>query len=222
MGIGDQTAIRLNAGDVEAAASPFRSALIELCDERGFSRLTVAELCRRAGSSPAAFRRRYSDLEDCFFDVCRAELRRYARHAALARAGLADWRSRLRATTYALYRFAAEDERRGRFALVESRAAGERPALLIATELEAIYELIDEGRAEPTAPPSLTRATAECLGGGIFTRIYHAAAGPGPLPPEEEFVPAMMYGAVLPYLGAVAAAQELHLPAPKAGASGGG
>jgi AcrR family transcriptional regulator len=217
MGSGKITASRLSARPARgavAAASPFRSALIDLCFERGFAQLTVAELCRRAGVAPAAFRRRHADLEDCFFDVCRAELRRYRRRAFSARAGQGEWRARLRATTYALYRFLDEDERLRRFALIEARAAGERPALLIGAELEALYELIDEGRSEPSAPPSLTRATAESLGGGIFTQLYHAAAHQGPLPPEAEFVPVMMYAAVLPYLGAAAASEELAIAPP--------
>src|ERR1051325_3108278 len=76
--------------------------------------------------------------------VARAELDRYHHRAATARAGLGgDWRSRLRATVYAFYRYLEEDERR-RLLLVELRAAGERPALLIDAEVEALVELIDE------------------------------------------------------------------------------
>jgi AcrR family transcriptional regulator len=214
----DSTASRVGPRPVRGpadSASLFRTALIDLCFERGFAQLTIADLCRRSGVAPASFRRRYDDLEDCFFDVCRAEFRRYRRLADFARAGGGDWQARLRGTTYALYRFAGEDERLRRFALIEARAAGERPALLLAAELDAIYELIDEGRAEPGAPGTLTRATAESLGGGIYTQIYFAACRPGPLPPEDQLVPAMMYGAVLPYLGAAAAAEELRLPPPR-------
>ena len=171
------------------AASPFRTALIDLCFERGFAAVTVEVLCHRAGLDRAAFEERYADLEDCFFQICRGELERYRRQAAAARAGLGDWRARLRATAYALYRYLDEDERLRRFAVVEVRAAGERPALLIGEEIEELSDLIDEGRAEPTAPPTLTRATAESLGGGIFNQIYLAAGHAGPMPPEEEEVP---------------------------------
>jgi AcrR family transcriptional regulator len=196
---------------VEAA---FRTALIDLCYERGFAGVTISGLCRRAGLDRAAFYERYEDLEDCFFQICRAELRRYRRLAALARAGLDEWRARLRATTYALYRYLDEDERRRRFTVVEARAAGERPGLLVGAEIEELFELIDEGRAAPSAPPTLTRATAESVGGGIFNEIYTAAAHDGPMPREEQIVPEMMYSAVLPYLGAASAAEELRIPPP--------
>jgi AcrR family transcriptional regulator len=198
------------------AVSPFRTALIDLCFERGFAAVTVEALCQRADLDRPAFDYRYADLEDCFVQICRRELGRYRRLAAAARAGLGDWRARLRATAYALYRYLDEDERLRRFTIVEVRAAGERPALLIDEEIEQLSDLIDEGRAEPTAPPTLTRATAESLGGGIFNQIYVAAGHPGPMPceEEEEEVPEMMYSAVLPYLGAARAAEELEIPPP--------
>jgi AcrR family transcriptional regulator len=199
---------------VAEAASPFRAALIDLCFERGFATLTVEDLCARAGRDRAEFDDLYSDLEDCFFEICRAELRRYHRLAAGARAGLDEWRARLRATAYAFYRYLGENERVRRFTVVEVRAAGERPALLIGEEIEELFDLIDEGRAEPTAPPTLTRATAESVGGGIFNGIYMAAGHEGPLPPEGEVVPSMMYSAVLPYLGVASAAAELEIPPP--------
>jgi AcrR family transcriptional regulator len=202
-------------------ASPFHRAIIDLCFERGFARLTISDLCRRAEATQAAFDSRYTDLEDCFFQVCRAELRRYHRHAAIARAGLREWPASLRTTVYTLHRFLNEDERLRRFAFFDALAAGDRPALLLGVEREALSDLIDEGRFEPGAPRSLTRATAESLGGGIFNQIYCASGHDGPLPPESDFVPALMYSAVLPYLGAVAAARELRLsPPPSASLTG--
>jgi AcrR family transcriptional regulator len=223
MGTRELTATKFRASPTSArspdAASLFRDALIDLCYERGFASVTIGDLCRRAGVGPAAFRRRYAGLEDCFFQVCRAELARFRHQARIARLGLGDWRARLRATIYALYRFLDEDDRLRHFALLEARTAGERPALLLGVELEALYDLIDEGRGEPGAPLSLTRTTAESLGGGLFTEIYLAAGHEGPLPPETEFVPAIMYAAVLPYLGAAAAVEELHVPPPSPPAS---
>jgi AcrR family transcriptional regulator len=196
------------------AASPFRGTLVDLCFERGFARLTVAGLCARAGLGRAAFYRRYADLPDCLVQVSCAELDRWRRCAEVARADAGDWRSRLRATAYALYRFLEEDERLGRLLLVELRSAGERPARLIDAEVDALAELIDEGRALPTAPATLTRATAEALGGAIFHELLLAIAGEGSLSPEGELVPILLYAAVLPYAGPASAAEELRIPPP--------
>lgn len=127
------------------------------------------------------------------------------------RVGLDDWRTRLRVTVYELYRHLGQDQ--NRHLLVGLRAGGERTTLLVETEIAALVELIDAGRAEPTAP-SLTRATAESLGGAIFWQLSLAAGREAPPSPEAELVPGLMYVAVLPYVGPVAAAEELRIPPP--------
>ncbi len=189
-------------------------ALIELCFERGFAQVTVEVLCERAGIDRAAFDEEYADLENCFFQVYKGELERYRREATRARAGLAEWRDRVRATAHALYRFLAAGEKVRKFTVVEVRAAGERTQLLIGQEIEALFDLIDEGRQELADPESLTRATAESVGGGIFNQMYAAAGRGGPMPREEDILPQMMYAAVLPYLGPEAALEELSIPPP--------
>jgi hypothetical protein len=113
-----------------------------------------------------------------------------------APAGMHDWRTRLRAATYALY-----------------RRLGEHPALPAEGEVDALVNLIDEGRDESSSPPTLTRVTAEALGGAISHELSFAALG-GSLPPEAKLVPTLMYSAVLPYVGASAAAEELRTPPP--------
>ena len=107
-----------------------------------------------------------------------------------------DWRLRLRAAAYALYR------RR------------DRSLLPVEGEVERLVELIDAGRAEPTAPASLTRLTAEALGGAISSQLCFAAGRDGHPSPEEELVPPLLYTAVLPYIGADAAAEELRAQPP--------
>lgn len=144
--------------------------------------------------------------------VARAELDRFHDRAEAARAGRGDWRDRLRVTVYALYRYLEEDQRR--HLMVELRTADAQTALLIEAEIEALIDLVDEGRADPTAPPTLTRATAESLGGAIFWRLCLAAGRESPPPPEAELVPELMYSAVLPYAGAVAAAEEFRIQPP--------
>lgn len=201
------------AGDDRAR---IRQALIDLSYERGFANLGLAELLAAADVDEQAFHRHYTDLEDCFFHVYSGELERFRRETAAARADYASWRDRLRATAYALYRFLAADERVRWLTAVEVRAASERSQLLIGEEVEALFALIDEGRKErPELSETLTRATAETLGGGIFNQVYVAAGQKGPMPPEEEIVPSLMYMAVLPYLGEEAALEELSIPPPE-------
>jgi hypothetical protein len=114
-----------------------------------------------------------------------------------APAGIGDWRRRLREATYALY-----------------REPGERPAPPREGQVEGLVDLIDAGRAEPAAPPTLTRVTAEALGGAILQELWLTACRQGSPPPESELVPMLMYAAVLPYAGEASAAEELRIPPP--------
>lgn len=189
-------------------------ALVDLCFERGLPRLTVTDVCRSADLSPAVFHAHYANLEDCFLSICAAEHQRYRRAAAAAAADRGEWRHRLRATAYALHRALDADERLRWLAIVEPRVAGGRPALLLDRAIRSLYDLIDEGRAEPAAPQRLTRATAEFLGGAIFDEVFITSARRRPLRPEREAVPQMMYLMVLPYLGEAAASEELRIPPP--------
>jgi AcrR family transcriptional regulator len=204
------------AAPVSRPAAPARAlqrALIDLCFERGLEALTVEALCERAGVERADFDAAYTDLEDCFFATYAAEFSRYRARAEAARAGLDSWRERLRATAYALLRYLAEDERVTHLTVVEVRRGGERAQLLIGEGIEELIDLLDEGRTQPGAPTTLTRATAESVAGGLFNQLYLAVAHGGS-PREAEIVPEAMYTAVLPYLGVAVANEELQIPPP--------
>lgn len=186
-----------------------REALIELCFERGFRAIEVDGLLARADVGRGAFEDLFADLEDLFHFVFAAETRRYLREAAPARDPLIPWRERMRATLYALYRFVAADQRLAHFVIVDCRAAGERTQVLAGRQLEALFDLIDEGRRELADPGLLSRATAEAIGGGIYNQIYAVVGQGRPLPDERRIVPQLLYCVVLPYLGAARAAEEL-------------
>jgi AcrR family transcriptional regulator len=199
--------------DRSPARRRISEALVSLCFERGFATVTVEELCARAGVEPAVFERLYEDLEDCFYETYLDDYGTYLRLEEAAQATGRSWRQRMRATAYALYRFLAASPERRHFHMMEIRA---HPRALLVQEqgMQKMFDLIDEGRGELEDPGSLTRATAEEIGGGIFTQIYMAAGRGGGMPPEEEIVPKLMYAAVLPYLGAGAATEELEIPPP--------
>jgi AcrR family transcriptional regulator len=205
---------RAHTGSRGSERERIREAMLDLCFELGYRHIALPMLLERAGLEEADFHGHYADLEQCFYEIYTEELGKFRRRAAQAREGLTSWRDRVRVTAYALYRFVAEDERLRKLSTVEVRSAGERVQLLFGEEIEALLDLIDEGRREPGAPDSLTRATAEQVGGGIFNQLYAAGARPGPMAPEDQIIPQQMYAVVLPYLGVEAAAEELSIPPP--------
>ncbi len=189
-----------------------REALFDLCFEFGYAALDVDRLCRRAAIERAAFDRRFASLEECFLSFYEPEMRAFKGRMEAAGQGHAEWRDRLRATAYELFRFLLEDYRRNNFVVVESRAAGERALLIFAEGIRPLFDLLDRGRAEPAAPPTLTRATAEQIGGGILNELYSTLARREEI--ALDLVAPMMFAAVLPYLGPEVAAEELTIQPP--------
>jgi hypothetical protein len=121
------------------------------------------------------------------------------------------WRERVRRALYALHRFLAADERAAELLLVELGLVADSDHPVAERWTEALFDLIDEGREEPTAPAGLGRMTAEALAGGVCTRLYAAVVRDGRLPDEAEIVPELMYCVVLPYFGRDPAASQRAL-----------
>ena len=87
------------------------------------------------------------------------------------------------------------------------------PRQLFLETFNRLVNLLDEGSSEAVGPESPGLATAIGVGGVVFARIQEAVAK-GELGLGEEEIPQLMYAAVLPYLGAEAAEEELHIPPP--------
>lgn len=197
------------------AEERLRAALIDLVFERGYANTTLELLLERAAIDRATFERRFAGLDDCHGHVFETERHRLLRHLARAGHRPGSWRERLRATGYSLFRFCRSDEAGAYFLLAEGRSGGEGTRRRWAEGMEQALALLDQGRGELSRPDSLSRATAEAIAGALFTRL-HTLLGSRSLPPEEEFVPAALYLAMLPYVGAEAALAELRAPPPPA------
>lgn len=190
-----------------------REALLDLCAERGYANLELPALLGRAELDQAAFERHYADLDACFTAALADVYDDFFASAQDALAGESGWRDRMRATAYALLRFLRRDERVAHLAAVDAQAGGEAAQQLFLQTFNRLVDLIDEGSAEADGPDSPSRATALGVGGVVFARLQEAVAQ-GELDLGEEAIPELMYGAVFPYLGAEAAAEELRIPPP--------
>jgi AcrR family transcriptional regulator len=194
-------------------ARRLREALLDLCAERGYHELKLEHLLERADLDEAAFHRHYTDLDACFAAVLGEAYDEFFVRAQAALVGLVGWRDRMRATAYTLLRFLRRDERVARLAAVEVQYAGKRAQELFLETFNRLVKLLDEGSSEADGPESPSLATAIGIGGVVFARIQEAVAE-GELGLGEEEIPELMYGAVFPYLGAEAAAEELRTPPP--------
>jgi AcrR family transcriptional regulator len=188
-------------------------AMLDLSFERGYRNIDLPMLLERAGLDEAAFHRHFEDLEDCFCAVYQEARDGFLARVKDAIADLDSWRDRIRATAYLFLEFFREDERVTYLSVVDVRTAGERPQRLFSEAFTYLMDLLDEGRGELADPDSMSHATAEAVGGGIFGQMY-SAVDRGSLDLGEDAIPKLMYAAVLPYLGPDAAAEELDIPPP--------
>ena len=188
-------------------------AFVEVVCERGYGATTIEEVCARASVDPEVFESHYSDLEHCLCEFIQAGTMVLLARSAQAFSRQKCWRDALRAVAHTMLHFLQEDPRRARIMVVEVLSAGGRAQLIRNQGMEALFEFIALGRKELDDPESLTRATAEAVGGAIFSRIRSEieADETDTLP---ALLPKMMYMAVLPYLGPEAAAEELKTAPP--------
>lgn len=157
-------------------------ALMDEVVERGFRGATIAGVCDRAGLEPEGYRRHF---------------------------GESTWRDQIRAVAYAVHEFVDEDRRRGAFLWIETFNAGERAQVIREGAVDAMIDLIDQGRRQLDDPDQLTRATAEAIGGSMFRQTPLAIECDGPN--TVDLLPKLMYAVVFPYLGADAALEELSI-----------
>jgi AcrR family transcriptional regulator len=188
-------------------------AMVDLCFEHGYRETRLEMLLDRSGIDRAAFERHFADLEDCFCSVYQEMRDELMARVAAAIEGRPSWRDGLRAAAYTMVDWTAEDEKRTKFTVIEVRRAGERAMLLMGQAFEELFDLIDRGRDERSLPGEISRATAEGIGGTIFTQMY-AAYEEGSIEAVRAKIPEMMYMAVRPYLGEQVAAEELRQAAP--------
>jgi AcrR family transcriptional regulator len=195
-----------------ALADPARqrivAATVFLIGARGFESVSIELICEQARTRRSHFERCFAGIEDCFLtvhDEVSAELCERV-DASLAAAG--SWHDRVWAAGWAAMRFLGEDPTRARFLLAEvngwsSGAQARRDRIL-----QGIADVLDGGREQLEEPGSVSRCTAEIVAGAIYGTVLGKVES-GCLERGEDFLPELVYMAVMPYLGSRAAEDEL-------------
>jgi AcrR family transcriptional regulator len=185
-------------------------AMVELVGDQGLERTTVAMVCARAGLERAAFDRCFRGKEDCFLRVHGEIADEFCQRVSTAYAGPRAWHDRIWAAAWAAMGFLREDALRARFFVVEVNGAGSRAQARRDRVLQGFADLIDAGRGELEDPASVSRSTAEMVTGAIYGTILTKVKG-GAIERGEDFLSELVYMAMMPYLGARAAEDELEV-----------
>jgi AcrR family transcriptional regulator/DNA-binding MarR family transcriptional regulator len=263
---GERLALRANGLVAEQVLEIQRArivgAMVEVVLELGVGEVSVAQVVQRAGVSRRTFYEIFSDREDCFLAALDDAVERiaavvvpaYERKGSSARGAGATqrahgWRERIRAALIELLGLFEEEPGLGRFAVVESLAAGSRALELRNRVLDRLIAAVDEGRTLAGAGSESSALTAEGVVGAVGSILYARLATPdgggaGAVPVAGdsragkndralsvagrtlkgtgsllELTSPLMGMIVLPYLGKAVAAKELARPVPPARAS---
>lgn len=199
------------AGSAVAARERIASAMVRLVGTRGYDTVSVEAVCELAGVEPVLFERHFADKERCFLSLhaqIAAELCRLLRSAWQVPSS---WHDRIWAAGWAAMRFLGEDPVRTRFLLVEVNGIGRVARAHRDEVLRGLAELIDEGRRDLAgAPPRVSPCSAEVVAGAIYRMIVDRVEA-GAIDRGENFLPELVYVAVMPYMGAAIAEQELRV-----------
>lgn len=169
--------------------------------EKGYRKVTVADVVKRAAIARNTFYENFRSKEDCFLAT-----QEFAMSAALDRvvaaAGeLEEWPWRVRAGLAAFLDFVAEEPALARTCMVESLSAGPAAVAHYEESQQAFVSLFRLGRDVSPHGGDLPETLEEAIIGGLFWIVYQrlavaeAAAVPELLPEVVEF-------ALTPYLGA--------------------
>jgi AcrR family transcriptional regulator len=195
------------------------SATIDVVEEVGYARLTVAQVIARAKVSRKTFYDLFEDREDCFLAVFDQTVQRVSAIAAQAYTAESGWRERVRAGLLALLNFMDEQPALARICVVEAMGAGPRVLEQRARVIERLKRVVAEGepaggrRSRPRRGQAADIAL-EAVVGGAFT-VVHSRLLAQDRGPMVNLLGPLMSSIVLPYRGSRAAGEELSRPGPK-------
>jgi AcrR family transcriptional regulator len=189
------------------------AAAVDVVQEVGYARLSVAAIIGQARISRKTFYEVFANREDCFLAVFEQTLSEVRARLSEAYAQEPHWRDGIRCALSRLLVLIEEEPSLARFWIVEALGAEEPVLRRRAWALEEIAAVIDRGRLAGSGTRQPPELTAEGIVGGIIGVLYKRLTN-GVDEPVSDLLGPLMYMIVLPYLGPRAANLELERPKP--------
>lgn len=196
----------------EIQRSRMLAAAVDAVEDVGYARMTVAQVIGRARVSRKTFYDVFADREDCFLAAFEQALDQASTAARDAFEQESAWREGVRAALARLLMMMDEEPGLAQLCVVEALAAGERVLERRAEVLDALAQVIDQGRSLTSTTREPPEVTAEGVIGGVFA-VVHGRLLDDDESPLTDLLGPLMSMIVLPYLGSRAAARELARPA---------
>lgn len=192
----------------DPARERIAAAMVELVGRYGYAETSVEAVCERARARRSHFDRCFGGKEDCFLTLHDEIASEFCEHLIVTFETPSSWHDRVWATGWAAMRFLREDPIRARFLVVEINGTGNGAQARRDRILQRLADFLDRGREELEKPESVSRCTAEIVAGAIYGTVLGKVEA-GCVERGEDFLPELVYMAVMPYLGSRAAEDEL-------------
>jgi AcrR family transcriptional regulator len=181
------------------------AAAVELIAERGYRAVTVADIVKRAAIARLKFYENFSSKEDCFLAAYDRAFEEAVRRVGEACAApTASFPERVSAGLAALLDYAAAEPALARACFVEAPSLGAAMHGARERALAGFAPLL-EGARQEAGEAELPESVEESVFDGLYWLIYDAILTGRP-DPVEELRPQLVEFALLPFLGAAAAA----------------
>jgi len=178
----------------------------------GYEKTTVQNALEFAGLYRQAFYNSFRDKEACYLQALDAGAGWVESAMREGAAGAPTWRRRLRGALTGLLRFLDEQPEVGRALFVEVHAAGPAAIRKRTEAMARASELINLARSESGG--SAPNISAEAVVAGILAVLHSRLSANQKDDELLRLLPELMYLAVLPFFGAVAAREELEQGSP--------
>jgi hypothetical protein len=122
--------------------------------------------------------------------------------------GPSSWHDRIWAAGLAAMRYFREDPVRAHFLVAEANGGDSDSRERRDRILRGLADLLDDGRGGVERRGAMSRCTAEITAGAVYGTMLAKIEG-GAIERGEEFLPELVYVAVMPYLGSRVAEDEL-------------
>lgn len=185
-------------------------AMVDLVGRHGFGVDGIEAVCERAQVKRSHFDRCFADLEDCFLSLHDEIAAEFWTAVEAAHRAADSWHDQVWAAGWAAMRFLQADPVRARFLLVAVNGSGGGALLRRDCIVQRFADLLDGGRGDARRLERVSRCTAEIAAGAVYSTLV-AKVEAGAIERDEEFLPELIYMAVVPYLGAQAAEEELSV-----------
>jgi AcrR family transcriptional regulator len=199
---------------VSVGREQLMNAMLDLTLEQGYEAVSVEQIVERAGGRRTEFGETFGSKEACAIAVLEELANDNLRTVRAAFDRQARWPDSRRAAAHAEARWIVENPKWVRFGMVEMLWGGEMTRALRDGFFRRYSSMVDAGRAVARDPDSIPAFTAEGAIGSI-TEMFAKRLQRGGVVDPYEFIPGLMYLAVLPFLGEAAARRELTMPAPE-------